>query len=495
MSNADVNKTPSFNDGQNADHEHSNLMTFLALLDERSVPYVSWKNNHQLSEALAGRTDLDMYVPVQCRGAFLRCAQELRWLRMENPVARYPWVTHLYSLDCAHNAYHIHVYFKLVTGESWLKEYILPLDNFLIENRERAETGRVWILSKKAQAYLFALRHLLKGGSLVSRIMYFREQGSYRREWHECAHAIDSLKNYGPIQLNGYLVDSGLQDGGFSMPGLTTAVKFRLSMIPYLRIAWWSLAARRIGSFVDRAINKLILKRKKTLPEGGLILAISGVDGAGKTSMIADVHHALSGFLSVRRYMLGRPQGRFMEALRKLIRRRRSSGSVARYAGNPAGTHHPMGVVASMSAAILGLLRLRMARKAMKSAMHGQVALVDRWPTDIVGMMDGPRIDVNAGCSPLIRLCARIEKWSYQRMPMADVCIFLEVPVRKLIERNRLRIKADKESDAEIIARYETNRQYSPLARKVVRFDNDGDFDTKRAELLSLVWTELVNSQ
>lgn len=494
MSNADAETMASISDGRNADQRRSSLLRLLRLLDEVSVPYVSWKNNHQLSEALAGSSDLDIFVPLQCRAAFLRCVEGLRWIRVENPVARYPWVTHIYSTDCGHNPYHIHVYFKLVTGESWLKEYVLPLDNFMIENRERAADGCVWILSKKAQAYLFVLRHLLKAGSLVSRTMYFRERGSYRREWHECAVAIDCLNDYGPIQLNGYLVDSGLKDGGFSMPGLAIAVKFRLSMIPYLRMAWWSLPVRRIGSFVDRAINKLILKRKKVLPEGGLILAISGVDGAGKTSMITDVHHALSGFLSVRRYMLGRPQGRFIEPLRKLIRGRRSSGSVARHAGNPAGAPQPITMVASMSAAMLGLLRLRMARKAMKSALHGQVALVDRWPTDVVGMMDGPRIDVDAGCSPVIRLCARIEKWSYHRMPMADVCFFLEVPVHELIERNRRRIKADKESDAEIIARYETNRQCRPLARKVVRFDNDGDFDTKRLELLSLIWTELVNS-
>jgi len=36
------------------------LKDFLHLLDDEGVKYVSWKNNHELSESLAGNKDLDI---------------------------------------------------------------------------------------------------------------------------------------------------------------------------------------------------------------------------------------------------------------------------------------------------------------------------------------------------------------------------------------------------------------------------------------------------
>jgi ribose 1,5-bisphosphokinase PhnN len=78
-------------------------------------------------------------------------------------------------------------------------------------------------------------------------------------------------------------------------------------------------------------------------------------------------------------------------------------------------------------------------------------------------------------------------------MPKADVCYFFELPVSVAIERNRARIKVDKESDEEIVARFEGNRDFHPLARKVVRFDNAGEFAVKRKEFLWHVWNEIVS--
>ena len=494
MSNESLEHSNTREDKSLSGEGASAVEDFLQRLDIESIPYVSWKNNHQLSSAISGELDLDIFVPIGFRAAVMRTASKQAWVRLENPVAYFPWVTHLFTLDENQKSFHIHVYFKVVTGESWIKEYILPLDDLLIGNRVRSADGRLWILNERAQAYIFAIRHLLKAGSISSRWLYLREIESYQIEWNGCHQSENALINWGPVLLNDYIHSSGLDGMSFDLPPVGVAMRFRFSLSPFLRYPWWSLPAFRLVSFFSRLQNKLFLKRKKIFPNGGLVLAISGVDGSGKTSMLNEVDRVLASFLTVRRFSLGRPQGSVLEAIRRLIRRVDSPRAYGNSENGVDYVKKSLSTKAAISAAALSLLRLRMAKNAVKSAANGQLALVDRWPTDVLGMMDGPSIGVGVSRSFIWQLCARIEFWAYQRMPRADVCIFLDAPAHRLIARNRRRVKADKESDQEIMDRYSMNSRSVPLARKVIRFDNDGPFDQKGKELLSLIWSEIANN-
>lgn len=466
------------------------VLTFLEVLESKSVLYVSWKNNHEITDALAGKTDLDIFVPYEYRASFMSVCGEVGWLHVENPLARFPWVIHLYKSDDNQRLYHLHVYFKVITGESWIKEYQLPLDRFLIENRVRTAEG-VWVLDARAQACLFAIRHLLKGSSISSRALYRREFESYRQEWGLCVQSPQAITEYGPIRLAGYLEGSGLSEDALTMPRLMTALRFRISLLPSLRISGWSLPFRRAYNLLARVLNRYLFKRKKILPHGGLVIAISGVDGAGKSTMLAETHRFFSRFLTVDCCSLGRPQGRVVEAIRRLVGRGKGSGaaSVAIYSrtsGSPS-------IRRSVSAMVLSLLRLRMARRAICYARHGHLVLADRWPTDQPGRMDGPRLlpDIPAGL--LANTCARIERWAYARMPRADVCFFLKLPLEVALERNRTRVKDEKESDEEITSRFNQNQQFSPLAVKIVPFENGGDLNTMRPALLKLMWQEVID--
>ncbi len=466
------------------------LVGFLDTLDIECIPYVSWKNNHELQHSISGESDIDIYIPHEYRSLFLNLAVQKNWLCVENPVARYPWITHLYTHDDTMKWFHIHVYFKVITGESWLKEYQLPLEQLLIDNRTRSETDGVRVLNSQTQAYLFAIRHLLKGGSFSSRLLYRKEIQSYRDEWlSSCDTNLNSIHNYGPIKLNTYIPGSGLTSTEISMPDYFTALRFRLSIIPFLRISLWSLPARRMNSLFQRIFNRFLFKRKKIMPTGGLIIAISGVDGAGKSTMLKEAHKFFSGFLTVKRYSLGRPQGRMLEAARKSFNRKQQVHEDRLAQPKESITS----LKKSISVTVLALLRLLKARKTVSDARRGYLVLVDRWPTNELNKMDGPRIVTGPGSGKLQRFCASVEQWAYSRMPLADVCFFLELPLEVALERNRLRIKEGKETDKEIMARFSQNQQHSPLACKTVTFDNGGELSVKLKELLTMMWNEVVS--
>lgn len=465
------------------------LVGFLSALDTERIPYVSWKNNHELEYSISGESDIDIYIPHEYRSSFLNLAVQKGWLCVENPVARYPWITHLYTHDESTKWFHIHVYFKVITGESWLKEYQFPLERLLIDNRTRSETDGVWILNSQAQAYLFAIRHLLKGGSITSRLLYRKEMLSYRNEWLSCNTNLDSIYDYGPIRLNAYMHSSGLTSTGITMPGLFTALRFRFSVLPFMRISPWSLPARRMKSLFQRILNRYLLRRKKIIPTGGLVIAISGVDGAGKSTMLNEATKFFSGFLTVKQYSLGRPQGRLLESVRKGFNRNQQVNE-DRFA-------QPKNSITSLkksiSVTVLALLRLRKAHKAVSDARRGYLVLVDRWPTNESDKMDGPRIMTGNSSGKLQRFCASVERWAYSRMPMVDVCFFLKIPLEAALERNRLRVKEGKETDEEIMDRFNQNQQYSPLACKIVPFDNGGEFSVKHKQLLTMMWNEVIS--
>ena len=463
------------------------LKSLLAELDVQDVAYVSWKNNHQLRSVMSGNGDVDLFVPFNNRSTFIDLCRAQGWIEVVNPVSRHPWIAHFYGLgeDC--EVFHVHVYFKLITGETWIKEYSIPFDTWMIESRVWNADHDIWVINNTSQAYLFLVRHLLKCGSVSGRLLYKRELASYDKEWKACSHSIGSEDIRGPIDITSYLDVAGAFGEKLELPKIRSAFLFRLSFSPFLRYKLFSLPFRRALSFLLRLVNKVFLKRKKMLPEMGLTVAISGVDGSGKTTMLQEVDKVLGQFLTIDRFHLGRPQGKLIEFIWRTLGNKSENSTMP----GTSDITTPSSRGRAINGAILALLRLRKARLVVNRASLGGLMLIDRWPTDEVGKMDGPRVILGENSGWIQHLCKRIELWVYASMPQADICYFFTVPIEVATERNRSRIKENKETDEMISARFLGNLDYKPLAKKTIRFENSGEFSAKRKEFLDNVWHEI----
>ena len=465
------------------------LKNLLSELDKKNIAYVSWKNNHQLQSVMLGNGDIDLFVPLDDRLKFIDVCKANSWIEVINPVANYPWVSHFYILGDNCEIFHLHVYFKLITGDTWIKEYSIPLDSWLIENRVWNSYFDIWVLNNSSQAYLFLVRHLLKCGSFSGRLLYKRELESYKKEWEVCSNGIVQKEIKGPINLSRYIDGTRAFGKKLQLPKISSALSFRLSFLPYLRYRAISLPFRRFLSFLLRLNNKFFLKQKKMLPEKGLTVAISGVDGSGKTTMLEEVDKVFGQFLTIDRFHLGRPQGKVVEFIWRTLGNKSENSSMP-------GTSKittPSSRVKSVNGVILAFLRYRKASLVINRARRGGLMLTDRWPTDEIGKMDGPRIILGENSGWVQHLCKRLESWAYANMPQADVCYFFEVPIEVATERNRSRIKENKETDEMISARFLGNLDYKPLAKKTIRFENSGEFAIKRKEILDNIWHQISN--
>jgi len=106
------------------------ILNILSESDASGIQYVSWKNNHEIERYINGNGDLDVFVEPSHRAAFMSVAITKGWVELANPVAQFPSVSHFYRAGSEGRVYHLHVYFSLGTGESWLKEYVLSLERY-----------------------------------------------------------------------------------------------------------------------------------------------------------------------------------------------------------------------------------------------------------------------------------------------------------------------------------------------------------------------------
>jgi len=467
---------------------NSRPFSLLQVIDNANIPYVSWKNNHEIDKFLSGDSDLDIYISIKYKEKFINIAIQNSWIIVINPIARFPYIEHLYFISGDGKIYHLHVYFKVITGESWIKEFDFPIGDYLIDNRCKHDEYGIYVLNDKAQAYLFALRHIIKCGSISSRALYLKDRESYRLEWELCSYKFDKLRGYGPILLDSAIHNSGLLND-FRLSGFINSFMFRNKSAPFLRIGYFLLPFYRIVSFISRATNKLFFNRKKVLRPKGVVIAISGVDGSGKSSMVDAIDSSLSKFLTIKRLSLGKPQGKLVEFVRKLFSKSNSKITPP----SKENSFNEMGLCKCISLLILSILRLFESWKSQYYVNKGYVVLADRWPTREFGRMDGPKIYASNASSALVKLSSKLEGIIYKAIPATDVCFFLEVSVDTAIKRNSMRIKDDKETENEIRERHMQNKNIKPIAKKNIRFDNDGLFEEKKKELLFLVRNELVN--
>jgi thymidylate kinase len=475
------------------------MREFLERLGVRQVPYVIFKNSHELATALAGDGDLDLFVPSDREVEFRVLALEERWVEAYNPIARFPGVSHFFGLDSLGRLCHLHVYFGLVTGESWIKEFLFPLDDWIIAQGIQSESMGVRVLDHKAQAYVFLLRHLLKNGSLTSRLLYSRDMESYRAEWRACAVDPREIADHGPWDLRAYLQTCGVSEGAVTLPAWNTARRCRRALSEYLRTPSWTLPLTRAGALIRRLVKLLGVDSRKRLQPHGVVIAIAGAEGAGKSTMVDYLTSYLGRDLRVESMHMGKPFGPIFRTALSIkatahTASQRNSAPAAKCRDQTRSKVLGASYAECFAAVVLALLRMRAAIRCRRLARKGTLVITDRYPTTLARKMDGPRLRGDLASQPVKRFLAKLEQSIYEHIPEADSCIYLSVPVEIAIRRNQMRFKSLKETDEQVEQRHRENRDHAVKARRTIRLENALEFDKAKRQVLAHVWREIALS-
>ncbi|MBF4400544.1 hypothetical protein EAY31_22890, partial [Vibrio anguillarum] len=148
-------------------------------LDENDIVVSVWKSLDRLDCFISGNEDLDLWVSVKYKGLFEKTLNSLGFLEFFPFVNKFEYVTHFYAF-AEGKIVHLHVYYKIVTGESNTKNYILPLEIYL--ERESEKRLGVTIPSIELSRTIFMIRLYLKSGSLYGALLLLRDDDKYRGE-------------------------------------------------------------------------------------------------------------------------------------------------------------------------------------------------------------------------------------------------------------------------------------------------------------------------
>jgi len=178
-----------------------NLLTKLfSCLNQGKVRYCVWKNCHETKRAVRGEDDLDILVG---RGDFSKFCSLIAGLDFKEAKANhlfYPNIFHYYGLDYVNEAViHLHVFTRIMTGESHLKDYHLPWENALLSSAVIGDEG-CNVACYKLQQLIFLTRYYIKISSLPGFLLTLKRLGSLGDEYsyiegHLAGHSTDNFKD------------------------------------------------------------------------------------------------------------------------------------------------------------------------------------------------------------------------------------------------------------------------------------------------------------
>lgn len=466
------------------------------------IPYVVWKACHDLTSSLNGQGDIDLLVDLDYKELFQRLIRAHGFVYAEFNALKFPFVCHFYGYDEETGKIcHLNVYYKLVTGETHLKSYHLPFEKDIIGNRF-LNSKNVYESSYRDQAFIYSLRHFMKRASLISFLFWAYEKKDYQEEYAYISQGLNQA-----IADNSWTDENNLYSV-FDFHHLDMDMNFseyfrardKVSYIrPFRRFNAVEAAWRSIYNLGIRLFYKAFRVRKRF--DKGLVLAISGVDGSGKSSMVAELHEWFGRDFNVRILHLGKPSAvpltfllrPFLFIYRALKGKNKDNYDDSTDYSSDTGQKKRNGLLWAARYVALAYERYSLACTARDLAGKGEIVICDRYPTNSPGKMDSPRI--GPGGSALVKKMRTNELNLYAQVPKADGLMFLEVSREEAIKRNRARTKKDKETDGEIAFRHKENQGLNFCARKVFFVDANHDYNSVLKSLKAIAWSCLLKNR
>ena len=432
-------------------------------LREQRIACCQWKGHDKPERWATGRGDIDLLVNRADAARFHALAARFGFREAVPPPARtIPGLADYVGPDPVTGVLlRLHVHYRLVVGRYYTARYRLPLEQPVLDSSTPALPFPIpapeWAL------ILFVLRAALQQP----------QPRELPAAWSGAADALESDVAFSEVTsaLERHLPAVPSTCFEACLRALTerdterwhreTAL-LRRRLAPFREAppvaALAAAAATRLGRLVGRGGplaggSGAQPRGRKRLASGGVVVALVGGDGAGKSTAAAALETWLAPELRVLRIHAGRPP----RSLATLV-----AGAALKLARRSLGRHAERNAIVSRLSMVRSLCtardRLRLCNKASRFAARGGIVIAERYPIRHDASLAGPIIAALAGNGPqgpLVRLLIRAEEDLYARIPPPDTVVLLRVtpevaaarktdePADYVLERNRLVSNAD----------------------------------------------------
>jgi thymidylate kinase len=405
-------------------------------LDEEGIAYCHWKSNDHLVAALQGETDLDVLIDAARLHDAYRVFSAAGCRRARVSAARNePGLEDFLGHDdVTGRLVHFHVHWRLATGERHLKRFRLPWERDVLATRVRDETTGCCVTAPPVEVALAAIRAALKL-RLRDRVRAGargRPTGTANEiAWLMRATSVDEVGDVAARWL-GERGRAAVVRAVESGPTMRNLVAVRRAALPALRdhTAWSTVAApvvrwQRELAWLRRGVTQRLHARPVLYgrggPGGGLVVAVIGADGSGKSTVTADLRRWFAPKFDTLPVYFGSGDGP-SSVLRAPLRavRRLALGpkrGVERKARTVARHRRAAGAARAVWALTLAREKDRKLRRAGRARTRGLLVIADRYPQNqMSGTTDGPLLAAwRESPNALLRRLGRLEARPYER--------------------------------------------------------------------------------
>ena len=474
-------------------------------INAAEISYCHWKSNAMLDRTARGETDLDLLVRRAEVPLFTQILTGLGFKEATVSKAKQlPGIVDYYGFDKeTARLVHVHAHYQLVLGHDATKNYHLPIEIAYLESASKGELFKT--PAPEFEFMVFVIRMVLKhatwdtvisGQGMLS--VTERQEMAYLQKRISREYLGNILNRYLPdvdLKLFDRCLRALLPNGSFLMRarvGHHLQKCLRAQARRRQGLDMWLKLSRRVSTGLQRRLLGHV--NKKRMAGGGMVLAIIGGDGAGKTTAIDALYEWLSREFAVIKVHLGKPPwSHRTTAVRGILKIGRYLGfypfmrNIDFYTPDSRSVKFP-GYPWLFREVCTARDRYLAYLKARRFAANGGIVICDRFPLRQVKLMDGPQIErmtSNYKTNGIIRWLLTLEKKYYRAIQAPDLLVVLrtepEIAVKRRADEDPAAVRA---RSAEIWELF-----WDPTLVHVI---DGGQPKTKvLSEIKSLIWSHL----
>jgi thymidylate kinase len=418
------------------------IAELLDALDHAAIAYCHWKSNEAIEASLAGENDLDLLVAREDAVKFRGVLASLGFTQVR-PTERQeiPGIEDFLGRDAVTGrVVHVQPHYELILGDDMTKAYRLPIERDYLSSVQGDRAG-IPLPEPEFEHLVFVIRMVLKhcpAEALIAR--KGRLTASERRELADLESRIDAdqaraLRNRLLPFLDDRIFELGRsaieRETGFFLRARAGRRLVR-SLTGQARHPAAIDSILKVRARVRRRVAQLVgAPRGKRPASGGLVVAVVGGDGSGKSSLVEGLTRDLAGVFDLTQAHLGKPPRSLLtRAITRPLRILRNRGAFQE-TRLPAWHEHTSfpGYVFMIWHVLIARDRFLLYARLRRRAESGAVIVTDRFPLDRITTMDARRLSALPGLEHR-RLAAWLgarEDLYYRRIRPPDLVFVLRV--------------------------------------------------------------------
>ena len=484
------------------------ICKLLKALDDNNIIYCHWKSNEHLKEALDGDTDLDMlFDPIQ-RTQLERVFNECGLKRFRaTPLMQYNAIEDFIGFDQkTAKIWHVHTHYRMTLGESHLKGYtVTPWGRIILNNRIKNEN--IWTSDPADELVLLLCRIALKircrdfprnlGKDDQTEFTYLKKNTTNEG----VAKAAERMVGRKAKLIIVDLLDSNLEKK-IQFIKLQSVLRKELRLFTsYSRFSSWTNRSLReifwlYGGIKRRLGMSNYNANRRVSPSGGLVVAILGCDGAGKSTTLEYVRKEFNKKLDVASIYLGSGDGSssLLRKPMKLVANRVGGKGIGHAVEQEYADKKKVSIKSRLYslAKVIWAVTLAQEKKTKQKQMvkarnNGLLVLTDRYPQcNIPGASDGPLLFRYRNKKGILGLISEWENKIYEGFSInsPDLTIKLMVPTEVAIARKPEMTVSEIENKKNIVTGMN-------ISKHTVVIDTSRPFEITRGEVMKAIW-ELI---